>query len=90
MRESPAANARRVEAGAERSEDRGSRGNADPLRVLARERGRILGELGASPEDERWARAEADAIASLVRPRLSLRLPAPLARFARRLRRAFG
>lgn len=63
--------------------------SADPLRILARERGRFLGELGVSPEDVRWARAEADAIASLVRPRLTLRLPAPFARLVRRLRRAW-
>jgi len=68
----------------------GARLDLDPaLRVLARERGRLLGELGASPDDVRWARAEADAIASLVRPRLALRLPSPLARLLRRLRRAF-
>jgi hypothetical protein len=88
VKESPAANERRVRAGAERSEDRGSRGNADPLRILARERGRILGELGATPEDGRWARAEADAIASLVRPRFGVRLPPLLASLLRRLRRA--
>ena len=62
--------------------------SADPLRILARERGRILGELGVTPEDGRWARAEADAIASLVRPRLGPRLPPGLARLLRRLRRA--
>ena len=62
--------------------------STDPLRILARERGRLLGELGVRPDDERWARAEADAIASLVRVRASLRLPAPLASFFRRLERA--
>ena len=35
-------------------------GAADPLRRLAQERGRILGELGVRPDDARWARAEAD------------------------------
>jgi len=63
------------------------RESPDSLRVLARERGRLLGELGVSPEDARWARAEADAIASLVRPRLSVRLPRALAALLRRLRR---
>ncbi len=89
MKESRAARERRVEIGAERREGPGSNESSDPLRVLARERGRLLGELGASPEDVRWARAEADAIASLVRPRLALRLPSALAGLLRRLRRAF-
>jgi hypothetical protein len=60
---------------------------ADPLRELARERGRAMGELGVLPQDARWARAEAEAIASLTRPQVRLRLPAPLARLARRLAR---
>ena len=64
------------------------RESPDPLRVLARERGRRLGELGVSAEDTRWARAEADAIASLVRPRLSVRLPRVLATALRRLQRS--
>ena len=59
----------------------------DPLRRLAQERGRILGELGVKPEDARWARAEADALASLVTPAFPLRLPAWVARLARRLAR---
>ena len=88
MRESPAARERRIEIGAERSEGPGSTESSDPLRVLARERGRLLGELGVTPEDVRWARADADAIASLVRPRLGGRLPPPLAGVLRRLRRA--
>lgn len=68
----------------------GGRLQPDPaLRRLAQERGRLLGELGASPDDVRWARAEAEAIASLVRPRLALRLPPALAGLLRRLRRAF-
>jgi hypothetical protein len=48
----------------------------------------MLGELGVRPDDEHWARAEADAIASLVRVRASLRLPAPVATLLRRLERA--
>ena len=58
----------------------------DPLRELARERGRLMGELGVMPQDAAWARAEADDIASLTRR--DLRLPAPLARLLRRLARA--
>jgi len=65
----------------------GARGPADPLRELARERGRILGELGVTPADTGWARAEGDAIASLTRPRLGLRWPAPVARALRRVAR---
>jgi hypothetical protein len=61
---------------------------ADPLRELARERGRTMGELGVLPQDAAWARAEADAIASLTRRQMRLRWPAPLARLLRRLRRA--
>ena len=67
----------------------GVRLKPDPtLRMLAQERGRILGELGVTPEDARWARAEADAIASLVRPRVGPRLPPAIAGLLRRLRRA--
>ncbi|MGE5414523.1 MAG: hypothetical protein ACM3NW_10130 [Syntrophomonadaceae bacterium] len=62
--------------------------SADPLRVLARERGRTMAELGVRPGDDRWARAEADAIASLVKPRLFVRLPGPLGTLLSRLRRA--
>ncbi len=89
MRESPAAGGRRSEIGAGRTGGPGSTESTDPLRVLARERGRLLGELGVSPDDVRWARAEADAIASLVRPRLGLRLPPALTAALRRLRHAF-
>jgi hypothetical protein len=62
--------------------------SGDPLRRLAQERGRILGELGLSPEDARWARVEAEAIASLVTPALQLRLPGVLGRLWRRFARA--
>ena len=65
-----------------------ARGLPDPLRELARERGRLLGELGVVPGDVAWARAEGDALASLVTPRIRLRLPAPLASLVRRLSRA--
>jgi hypothetical protein len=67
-----------------------SPGRADPIRELARERGRLLGELGVQQSDTAWARAEADALASLTSPRLGLRWPAPLARFARRMARMLG
>jgi hypothetical protein len=60
----------------------------DLLRKLARERGRLMGELGVVPQDERWARAQAEDIASLTRRDLRLRLPAPLGRLLRRLARA--
>ena len=59
----------------------------DPLRRLAQERGRILGELGVKPEDARWARIEGESLASLVTPAFPVRLPAPLVRLARRLGR---
>lgn len=62
-----------------------ARAMPDPLRELARERGRLLGELGVMPGDVAWARAEADALASLVTPRVGLRLPASVVRLARRL-----
>jgi len=65
-----------------------SEGTADPLRRLAQERGRLLGELGVRVEDGRWVRAEADAVASLTVPRLAARLPEPLARMLRKLSRA--
>ena len=57
----------------------------DPLRRLARERGRTLGELGLRPSDAAWARSEADAIASLTTPSLGMRVPAWLAKLLRRL-----
>ena len=59
----------------------------DPLRRLAQERGRILGELGMKPEDARWARTEGETLASLVTPAFPVRLPPPLARLMRRLAR---
>jgi hypothetical protein len=62
--------------------------SGDPLRRLANERGRSLGELGVRPEDDRWARLEAETIAGLVTAGLRLRLPGALERLLRRLRRA--
>ena len=52
---------------------------------LARENGRLLGELGVRPEDEKWIRAQAETIAGLAglhRP--ESRLLERLARLARR------
>lgn len=60
----------------------------DPLRRLARERGRAMGELGVRPDDVRWARAEADTIVSLTAPRPSWPLPAPVRRLLSRIIRA--
>jgi hypothetical protein len=48
----------------------------------------MLGELGVDPGDVAWARADAEALASLVTPRFGLRLPAPVARLVRRIARA--
>ena len=59
----------------------------DPIRQLARERGRLLGELGVTPADARWAKEEADVLASLSYPQLSARLPAPLLGLWRRVHR---
>ena len=59
----------------------------DPLRALAQERGRLLAELGVRPEDARWAQMEADALASLVTPAMSVRLPAPVRRLWRKVGR---
>jgi hypothetical protein len=59
----------------------------DPVRRLARERGRLLGELGVTPADERWAKQEAEVLASLSYPQLSARLPGALLVLWNRLRR---
>jgi hypothetical protein len=64
--------------------------SSDPLRRVAVERGKILAELGVRPEDARWTRLEAEAIAGLVTPQLPLRLPRPLSRLWRRLRRVMS
>lgn len=61
------------------------------LRRLAGESGRLLGELGVRPQDERWIRAQAQTITSLgskERPRGPiLRLLYRLARRAARTAR---
>jgi len=59
----------------------------DPIRRLARERGRLLGELGVTPADARWARQEAEVLASLSHPQLSARLPGALVVLWHRLHR---
>jgi hypothetical protein len=61
--------------------------SADPLRRVAVERGRILAELGVRPDDARWTRLEAEAIAALVTPELAIRLPRRLRGLWRRLRK---
>jgi hypothetical protein len=73
-----------VREGAARGSDAKDR---DPLRALAQERGRLLAELGVRPEDSRWAQMEADALASLVRPVMTVRVPATVERMWRRVRR---
>ncbi len=60
---------------------------ADPLRRVAAERGRILAELGVRAGDARWTELEAEAIAGLITPAVSVRLPRPLARWVARLRK---
>jgi len=59
----------------------------DPIRRLARERGRLLGELGVTPADARWAKEEAEVLASLSHPQLSARLPESLERLRRKILR---
>jgi len=54
------------------------------LRRLARETGRLLGQLGVRPEDEKWIRTHAEAIVSLARPG---RRRNPISRFVYRLAR---
>lgn len=53
----------------------------DPLRRLAAERGRILGELGVRADDARWSRLDAETIASLITVSFPLRLPRLLRRW---------
>ena len=43
-------------------------GSEEALLRLAAETGRLLGELGVRPEDDRWIRLHAETIASLLRP----------------------
>jgi hypothetical protein len=66
----------------------GRSGAPDPLRELARERGRAMGELGVGPGDEKWARAEAETIASLSAPDFARRFAWRIVRRIERLRRA--
>jgi hypothetical protein len=57
--------------------------DTESLRRLARESGRILGELGVRPEDSRWIREHAETIASLTRRARGGGLLAYLRRLAR-------
>ena len=56
----------------------------EALTRLARESGRILGELGVRAEDARWIRKHAESIASLARRAR----PNPLDYFSRLARKA--
>jgi hypothetical protein len=58
---------------------------ADPesLRRLARETGRLLGELGVRPDDSRWIGEHAETIASLTRRARGPGLLSHLRRLAR-------
>ena len=56
------------------------------LARLARESGRLLGELGVRPEDEPWIRLHAQTIASLAR-RSRRKLPRVFYRWARKAAR---
>lgn len=59
----------------------------EALGNLARESGRVLGELGVRPEDEEWIREHADTIASLAARRPRRRLMGFFYRLARRAAR---
>jgi hypothetical protein len=56
------------------------------LARLARESGHLLGELGVRPEDERWIRLHAQAMASLG-TRARRKLPRIFYRWARKAAR---
>ena len=61
----------------------------DVLVRLARESGRLLGELGVHPQDGKWIREHAETIAGLAGERVSKRrIYDVLARWARRAARA--
>jgi hypothetical protein len=57
------------------------------LRRLARETGRLLGELGVRPEDEKWILIHAETIARLGSERRRTRLPRILYWLARKAAR---
>jgi len=60
----------------------------EDLLRLARESGRLLGELGVRPGDRRWIRLHAETVASLeIAGRRSNRLARWLYRLARRAAR---
>ena len=58
----------------------------ETLARLARESGKILGELGVLPGDDRWIREHAATIASLTR-RTRRTVPTRIAAYLRRLAR---
>ena len=61
----------------------------DVLVRLARESGRLLGELGVCPQDEKWIRAHAETIAGLAgEPVVKRRIYEVFARWARKAARA--
>ena len=64
--------------------------DAEPIARLASESGRLLGELGVKPDDDRWIQLQAETIASLLSrqrrrllPRFFYRLALKAARIAR-------
>lgn len=59
----------------------------EPLVRLARESGRVLGELGVRPDDTAWIREHAETIESLTRRTRRSRLSVYLRRLARRAAR---
>lgn len=61
----------------------------DVLVRLARESGRLMGELGVRPQDGKWIRAHAETIADLAGERVpKRRIYEIFARWARRAARA--
>jgi hypothetical protein len=61
--------------------------DADPFARLASESGRLLGELGVRPEDEKWIQLQAETIASLLSRQRRRRLPRFFYRLARKAAR---
>jgi hypothetical protein len=61
--------------------------DADPFPRLASESGRLLGELGVRPEDEKWIQLQAETIASLLSRQRRRRLPRFFYRLARKAAR---
>lgn len=55
----------------------------DPIARLASESGRLLGELGVRPDDQKWIELQAGTIASLLSRQRRRRLPRIFYRLAR-------